>query len=113
MGIFMDFLKHLIKIANSSCTLTEYSNKKMKNAFYWSGEWRELKKRIIERDCNECKVCALSGRVSLDNLIVHHIYPLEYYPEKRLVEDNLITVCIQCHNKIHGQSVKKWDDEWW
>ncbi|MCW6661875.1 HNH endonuclease [Aerococcaceae bacterium NML201209] len=106
-------LKELQQKAKPIKRVTEFCDKGIRNKFYWSASWREMKNKILLRDYHECRVCKSKGKVTLSNLIVHHIYPLEYYPEKRLVEDNLITVCIQCHNKIHGQGVKKWDDEWW
>ena len=92
----------------------QYDSQDVKNKFYWSSEWRKLKSKVLIRDNNECQVCKSMGKVTLNHLIVHHIKPIEYYPSMRLDKDNLITVCIECHNKIHGMKANKWkDDEWW
>lgn len=109
-----DLMNTLNEIANSSNEQTEFSNQEVKNNFYWSNDWRKLSKEIIKRDHNECIVCKSNGKVSLDKLIVHHIYPIEQYPMLRLNKNNLITVCLSCHNGIHYKNNKnKWDDEWW
>lgn len=34
--------------------------------------------------------------------IVHHIKSVKEYPELRLVEDNLMSLCIKCHEAVHG-----------
>ena len=83
-----------------------------RNPFYWSKEWRSLSKEILKRD-RECLVCRSKGLVTLDGLMVHHIYPLEYYPKHKLSKNNLIVVCQSCHNKIHSNFNPEWDDEWW
>ncbi|MEK4273119.1 HNH endonuclease signature motif containing protein [Paenibacillus sp. FSL R7-0026] len=38
---------------------------------------------------------------------VHHIKPLEDYPELALDEDNLESICPTCHNKEHPVRGKK------
>ncbi|WP_277674556.1 HNH endonuclease, partial [Piscibacillus halophilus] len=53
--------------------------------------------------------------------VVDHIKEIEDYPELALEEDNLQTLCVNCHNYKHGRYVDfslwrkkpKWDDEWW
>ena len=109
-----NLIYELKKIANTKTDDQFYKTKEAKNNFYWSKEWKSLKRKIINRDNSECQVCKSEGKVTLNNLIVHHIHPLEFYSNKSLDEDNLITVCMQCHNTIHSQSsTKQWDDEWW
>ena len=48
---------------------------------------------------------------------VHHIQPIDLRPDLALNIDNLITLCIDCHNKVHGRvyggSRKQWNDEQW
>ena len=90
-----------------------------RDPFYKTIHWARTRAYIVERDKNECQPCKARGLVTTDNLIVHHIEPLEYKPDLSLNESNLITVCIGCHNFIHGNAfdhtVKKndWDDEYW
>ena len=42
---------------------------------------------------------------------VHHIKELRDFPELRLDNDNLISVCHECHDEIHGRTyehLKQW-----
>lgn len=84
-----------------------------RNTFYWSKDWQVMRDRIRLRDNLECQVCKDQGRVTVSNLIVHHIKPIEFYPELKLTESNLVTVCLSCHNAIHFAAQEVWDDEWW
>lgn len=110
-------LKRLQELANPEGA-TEVLNKSERNNFYWSNSWRKMTQYILERDHYECQVCKHEGKATVKasgaKLIVHHIKPLEFYPEDKLDADNLVTVCIQCHNAIHFKaSTSQWDDEWW
>ncbi|MBU5250779.1 HNH endonuclease [Lysinibacillus capsici] len=112
--------------------MVEYKTKEQKRKFYDSGEWKKLRAKIKQRDNYECQECKRKGIVSIDTneysesarrkkiqLVVHHIKELEHHPELALYEDNLETVCVDCHNKEHGRdfSIKKpnkWQhDERW
>lgn len=103
----MDLLKELQNKASiKSNTKTDRDITEM---FYHSREWRKIRKEVLARDKRECQVCKDLGRVTLDNLLVHHIYTLEFYFNKRLDIDNLITVCHSCHENIHCRfKVNKW-----
>jgi hypothetical protein len=37
---------------------------------------------------------------------VHHIKELKDYPEERLDDDNLISLCHECHDKVHGRDAE-------
>jgi 5-methylcytosine-specific restriction endonuclease McrA len=63
--------------------------------FYDSIEWEEIKKKILKRDNYLCQFCG-----SHKKLEVHHILPFSLFPELRLTEWNLITVCQTCHKKL-------------
>lgn len=88
--------------------------------FYKTKQWTAKRAYIVERDNNECKACKDRGLVTINNLIVHHIQPIEFAPKLKLDDDNLITVCIGCHNYIHSNAFdhaiikNKWfDDEFY
>lgn len=68
-------------------------------AFYRSGVWRRLRRAIYQRDNYNCKKCRRHG----GNLHAHHIIPLGKHDP--LDEDNIITVCIDCHGLIHNGGV--------
>ncbi len=89
--------------------------------FYNSSAWKHKRMEILERDHYECQDCRqrlrnaakegrlLSGR---DRKIwpaeeVHHIQELKEYPELALNNDNLISLCTQCHNLRHGRNPYK------
>lgn len=61
--------------------------------------WR---KAVLERDLNVCQICG-----STENLHAHHIEPFAKNIDKRLDLDNGITLCENCHKKIHWRK----DDE--
>ena len=107
-------------------TVSAFNNQKAtfnnRDGFYNTVAWTRTRAYIVERDNYECQPCKRRGLVSTADhttLIVHHIEPLEYALNKALDHDNLITVCIGCHNYIHGNaftitdSQTKWQDEWW
>ena len=87
--------------------------------FYKSKAWTIKAAQIKRRDNWECQLCKASGGVTIKDkhniLITHHIKPLEYYPEYKLIDSNLITLCGTCHNMVHYVSNHKlkWDDERW
>jgi 5-methylcytosine-specific restriction endonuclease McrA len=56
--------------------------------------YRQLHRRILERDGWGCQVCG-----TLRNLQVHHIKFRSRGGSD--LEENLITLCVECHAKIH------------
>lgn len=42
---------------------------------------------------------------------VHHIYPFENYPEYALKRWNLISLCQNCHNKMHDRDTHQLTEE--
>lgn len=90
-------------------------------AFYNSSAWKHKRMQILDRDHYECQDCrrrikdaAVSGTqlIGRDRKIwraeeVHHIQELKEHPELGLDDDNLISLCAQCHNLRHGRTPKK------
>jgi 5-methylcytosine-specific restriction endonuclease McrA len=78
--------------------------------FYWSPQWRNKRKYIVDRDNKECQRCKENGRVGKGET-VHHVKHLTDRPDLALVDDNLITLCYSCHNELHpekwGEGIKK------
>ena len=66
--------------------------------FIHSPEWRALTelKASIDPLCEEC---LRQGRDTPRNLS-HHIKPVKTYPELRLVLENLMSVCDNCHEQV-------------
>ena len=95
----------------------EQMTDKEAKAFYNSSAWKQKRLQILNRDHYECQDCrrrirdavaagtVLTGR---DRKIwraeeVHHIQELKEHPELGLEDDNLISLCVQCHNLRHGR----------
>jgi len=57
-----------------------------------SPEYQRWRREVRHRDENTCRVCTVQR-----NLHVHHIKPLEKYPEFATDLDNGITLCGNCH----------------
>lgn len=72
------------------------------NPFYKSRAWRKLRLVILNRDHYLCQPCLRDEELTTAN-IVHHIKPLEDYPELALDADNLESICPSCHNKEHPE----------
>ena len=96
-------------------------NDKEKKKFYNSKRWKEKRIRILDRDRHECQDCrkrlheaTVKGivlpaeeRKIRQAVEVHHIVELNERPDLALEDDNLISLCTQCHNIRHGREVKR------
>lgn len=59
----------------------------------------KLRKSVLVRDDNTCKICGISGMEFVEVLDIHHIQ--EVYLGGSDDIDNLITACTVCHKLIH------------
>lgn len=109
-------VKKSAKNALFLCFLIKNVQKKDKNrrkmtreeteAFYNSPRWRRKQKAILRRDHYQCQLCKRYGRIS-EASIVHHKLELAEYPELAMDDDNLVSVCRKCHNKLHDEKGAK------
>ena len=77
-----------------------YRKDKEEQKFYNSTNWRKKREHIKDRDNGLCLVCLYNKEIkSMDT--VHHIEELKDNWNRRYDEDNLISVCESCHQKIH------------
>lgn len=77
---------------------------KKEDKFRWSYDWKMKREHILKRDKYLCQAClhSLPGterRLNNQELSVHHIQPLSTNYEKRLSDENLITLCRFHHEK--------------
>lgn len=63
-----------------------------------SPEYQRWRREVRHRDENTCRLCTVRR-----NLHVHHIKPLEKYPEFATDLDNGITLCGNCHAFLSGK----------
>ena len=82
--------------------------------FYMSKEFRYLKKEIMELDHFECQECKKKGIITKATT-VHHVQFVRKHPELALSRyytykgkqyRNLVSVCPSCHNKLHPEKRK-------
>ena len=71
--------------------------------FYSSSKWQKKRKLILMRDAYMCINCKRYG-IFKDALIVHHIEPLNDDLSNAYNNDNLISLCLSCHNKMHNRN---------
>lgn len=74
----------------------------MRKSFYNTKQWKEKRKYIMHRDKYLCQECKKYGK-NKEAYLVHHIKEVEEYPELKLKNDNLVSVCNSCHNKLHPE----------
>ena len=59
-----------------------------------SDEWKKLREKAYKRSNNLCELCGAPKKA------VHHIEYPKHYTDDKL--SNLIVVCTNCHDKLHG-----------
>lgn len=62
--------------------------------------YKQIRKFVLSRDKYLCQNCKRYGKKK-DAVITHHIWQAEYYPEYKYKAWNLISLCPECHNKMH------------
>ena len=63
-----------------------------------STEYQQWKRKVKQRDENACRVCGVNL-----NLHIHHIRPLDTYPDFAIEPDNGITLCGNHHTALRGK----------
>jgi len=64
-----------------------------------SADYRAWRLEVFRRDWFTCQRCGAKGGI----IHAHHIKPHSLYPELRLRTENGITICRECHTRVHGQ----------
>ena len=80
-----------------------YIDGSSRNRKYCLKEWIGLAKECYKRDNYTCQKCAKNGGI----LNAHHILAWTGNPELAFDLDNLITLCVACHTKVHGKTLKE------
>lgn len=81
----------------------------MNKEFYKTPKWKKKRKIILKRDEYLCQECKRYGRTTAAS-IVHHIKPIEEDYAGRLKNNNLISLCNKCHDKMHDRTNNKLTD---
>lgn len=79
------------------------------NKFRWSRKWREKAQQIKERDNYLCQLAIRENppRYIYTDLEVHHIVSIEEDWDKRLDDDNLITLSEEYHEKAERGEIDR------
>ena len=81
-----------------------------KDKFRWTTVWQSKREEIRVRDKQLCQICIRKlyntiNQYTYDNLSVHHAESLENAWEKRLDNDNLLTVCVRHHEMAENGEI--------
>lgn len=69
----------------------------------YDDKWRKKRRAILSRDQYECKYYSRFG-IKKAATMVHHVFPVEFFPELRLTSWNLISLSNEAHEKMHDRS---------
>ena len=69
---------------------------------YNSKRWQRLREKILKRDNYMCQYSKRYGR-RIPATMVHHIFPVEVFPEYQWCEWNLISLSNEAHNMMHDR----------
>ena len=75
--------------------------------FRATSRWTRKSLEIRERDKFLCVYCLSKGRITYDNLSVHHIVPLEEDLDNGFDDDNLITLCDEHHKAAEKGDISR------
>ena len=75
--------------------------------FYKTGNWQRARKLALQRDNYLCQMQA-SKKCTKIATEVHHLKPLEEFPELGLELSNLVSVCRQCHELTKVRPRRRW-----
>lgn len=81
-------------------------NKTKKRIYAPTGE-KELFEKIWNTRRRECKLCWIKIREPKSQNFAH-ILNKGMYPDMRLVEDNIVILCLHCHTKMDKIVSDKW-----
>jgi 5-methylcytosine-specific restriction endonuclease McrA len=83
-----------------------------KDKFRWTKAWQGKREEIKDRDLHLCQICIrklynTSKQYNYDDLEVHHAIPLEEDFDKRLDNENLLTLCESHHEMAESGEIPR------
>lgn len=76
--------------------LREYSEGSLYQDFLASDYWQSVRQQVLARDSHRCQSCDTTRRLQ-----VHH-KTYENHGEEHLHLEDLVTLCSDCHQAVHG-----------
>jgi len=92
-------------MSSRSSSIIQMYKRENSNKRGYDRMWSRLRKMFLA-DNPLCYHCADAGSIKIAD-VVHHILPIEEFPESRLDPDNLMSLCRDCHEKEHGRKAGK------
>lgn len=82
--------------------------------FYHSTRWKKKQAKILRRDKLKCQESKRYGHTE-EATTVHHIWPLEDYPEYAWEDWNLVSLSQNRHNRMHDRKTRRLTalGNWW
>ena len=74
-----------------------------RQSIYSSAEWKEILRNVYKRDGYRCQRCG-TGKKGPRSLHAHHIKPWAGNPDSRTDQNNLVTLCKDCHEWVHSSA---------
>ena len=99
--IAMDYTQEQKQTADWVRRIEQHSPYGIKG-FYRTYQWKKKRLHILARDKGACQECRKRGRYT-KAVLVHHIKHLQDAPGLALTDDNLESVCKDCHEKLHPE----------
>lgn len=75
--------------------------KNAENQFYKSNKWIALRNTALIRDKYMCQCCKANNKM-INATCVHHVFPIESYPDYKYELWNLMSLCDKCHDEMHN-----------
>jgi len=88
----------------------EHHMKYQRNHFYKTTRWEQKRAFILRRDGYMCQESKRFGKIKEANT-VHHIFPLELFPEYAWENWNLIALSTVEHNAMHTRNSSELTDK--
>ena len=70
--------------------------------FAYDAKWKRIAAKAMRRDRYKCQISKRYGK-SVPAEVVHHIYPVDEYPEYADCLWNLISLSRAAHNRLHDR----------
>lgn len=102
----LSFTEYILKVTERSSinTMKRYRNDSIN--IYNTKRWEQKRTHILRRDGYLCQESKRYGK-RVDANTVHHIYPVEEYPEYAWCDWNLISLSDKVHNSMHDRITGK------
>lgn len=81
-------------------------NREQIERFYTSKRWKRKREIILRRDRYQCQLSKRYGKTEAAE-VVHHIFPVEGYPQYALASWNLISLSRARHNTLHDRTTNE------